>query len=78
MCSSLLIMPRRCVGHFHSDGGAELVAAVVLTFLHKSSHSPHDTLQMNYITERWVRSLKEKVLCMLRSGGLPWNVLHIS
>ena len=55
--------------HFHSDGGAELVAADVLTFLHKSgvtiSHSPGDTPQMNSITERWVRSLKEKVLCML-------------
>ena len=55
--------------HFHSDGGAELVAADVLTFLHKSgvttSHSPRDTPQMNSITERWVRSLKKKVLCML-------------
>ena len=61
--------------HFHSDGGAELVAADVLTFLHKSgvttSHSPRDTPQMNSITERWVRSLKEKVLCMLLRSLLP-------
>ena len=61
--------------HFHSDGGAELVAADVLTFLHKSgvttSHSPRDTPQMNSITERWVRSLKEKVLCMLLRSSLP-------
>ena len=61
--------------HFYSDGGAKLVAADVLTFLHKSgvtaSHSPRDTLQMNSITERWVRSLKEKVLCMLLRSSLP-------
>ena len=60
--------------HFHSDGGAELVAADVLTFLHKSgvttSHSPRDTPQMNSITERWVRSLKEKLLCMLLRSSL--------
>ena len=60
--------------HFHSDGGAELVVADVLTFLHKSgvttSHSPRDTPQMNSITERWVRSLKEKVLCMLLRSSL--------
>ena len=73
--------------HFHSDGGAELVAADVLTFLHNksgvtTSHSPRDTPQMNSITERWVRSLKETVLCMLLRSSLPvafwWNVLHIS
>ena len=61
--------------HFHSDGGAELVAADVLTFLHKSgvttSYSPRDTPQMNSITERWVRSFKEKVLCMLLRSSLP-------
>ena len=61
--------------HFYSDGGAELVAAEVLTFLHKSgvttSHSPGDTPQMNSITERWVCSLKEKVLCMLLRSSLP-------
>ena len=51
------------------------MAADVLTFLHKSgvttSHSPRDTPQMNSITERWVRSLKEKVLCMLLRSSLP-------
>ena len=61
--------------HFHSDGGAELVASDVLTFLNKSGvtilHSPRDTPQMNSITERWVRSLKEKVLCMLLRSSLP-------
>ena len=70
--------------HFHSDGGAELVAADVLFFLHKSgfttSHSPHDTPQMNSIAERWVRSLKEKVLCMLLGSSLPvsfwWLVME--
>ena len=64
-----------CLWHFHSDGGAELVAADVLTFLHKSgvttSHSPRDTPQLNFITERWVRSMKEKVLCMLLRSSLP-------
>ena len=71
MCSSLLIMPRRCVGcsfedkrvqihlgayfdllaslnirlrHIHTDGGAERVAADVLTFLHKSGVLPHTHL----------------------------------
>ena len=61
--------------YFHSDGGAELVAADVLTFLHKSgvttSHSPRDTPQMNSITERCFCSLKEKVLCMLLRSSLP-------
>ena len=61
--------------HFHSDGGAELVCADVLSFLHSSgvttSHSPRDTPQMNSVTERWVRSLKEKVLCMLLRSSLP-------
>ena len=60
---------------FYSDGGAELVAADVLTFLHKSgvttSHSPLETPQINSIIERWVRSLKEKVLCMLLHSSLP-------
>ena len=50
--------------HFHSDGGAELIASEVLSFLHSSgattSHSPRDTPEMNSVTERWVRSLKEK------------------
>lgn len=61
--------------HFHSDGGAELIAAEVLSFLHSAgvttSHSPRDTPQMNSVTERWVRSLKEKVLCMLLRSSLP-------
>ena len=61
--------------HFHSDGGAELVATTVLGFLHSSgvttSHSPRDTPEMNSVTERWVRSLKEKVLCMLLRSSLP-------
>ena len=30
-----------------------------------------DTPQMNSLTERWVRSLKEKVLCMLLRSSLP-------
>ena len=59
--------------HFHSDGGAEMVAADVLIFLHKSgvttSHSPRDTPPRNSITER--RSMKEKVLCMLLRSSLP-------
>jgi hypothetical protein len=55
--------------HFHSDGGAELIASEDLGCLHSSgattSHSPRDTPEMNSVTERWVRTLKEKVLCML-------------
>ena len=61
--------------HFHSDGGAELVSTDVLSFLHSSgastSHSPRDTPEMNSVTERWVRSLKEKVMCMLLRSSLP-------
>ena len=61
--------------HFHSDGGAELIAQDTLSFLHSSgattSHSPRDTPQMNSVTERWVRSLKEKVMCMLLRSSLP-------
>ena len=61
--------------HFHSDGGAELIAKDILSFLHSSgvttSHSPRDTPQMNSVTERWVRSLKEKVMCMLLRSSLP-------
>jgi hypothetical protein len=61
--------------HFHSDGGAELIASDTLAFLHScgvtTSHSPRDTPQMNSVTERWVRSLKEKVLCMLLRSSLP-------
>ena len=61
--------------HFHSDGGAELIASEVLSFLHSSgattSHSPRDTPEMNSVTERWVRSLKEKVLCVLLRSSLP-------
>ena len=59
----------------HSDGGAGLIAAEVLGFHHKSgvttSHLPYNTPQMNLVTERWVRSLKEKVLCMLLHSTLP-------
>ena len=50
-------------GIFYSEGGAEIVAAEVLRFLNMSgvitSHSPRDT---NLVTERWVRSVMEKVL----------------
>jgi len=55
--------------HWHTDGGAELIAQPVLAFLHKAgattSHSPRDTPQMNSVCERWVRSLKERVQCLL-------------
>jgi len=61
--------------HWHSDGGAELISKEVLGFLHKggvtTSHSPRDTPQMNSVTERWVRSLKEKVMCLLLRSSLP-------
>jgi hypothetical protein len=47
-----------------------------LSFLHSSgattSHSPRDTYTRdNSVTERWVRTLKEKVLCMLLCSSLP-------
>ena len=61
--------------HFHTDGGAELIAKEVLQMLHSygvtTTHYPRDTPQMNSVTERWVRSLKEKVLCMLLRSSLP-------
>jgi hypothetical protein len=63
------------VRHWHSDGGAELIAVVVLALLHRhgvtTSHSPRDTPEMNSVTERWVRSLKEKVMCLLLRSSLP-------
>ena len=64
------------VRHFHSDGGSELESTSdVLSFLPFSgattSYSPRDTPEMNSITERWVRSLKEKVICMLLRSSLP-------
>jgi hypothetical protein len=69
--------------HFHSDGGGELIATACITYLHTSgattSHSPRDTPEMNSVTERWVRSLKEKVMCMLLRSSLPiafwWNAV---
>ena len=52
--------------HFLLNGVAELIATEALAFLYSTgvtdSHSPRDTLQMNLITERWVRSLKENVV----------------
>ena len=60
--------------HFYSYGAA-LVAPEVLGFLHRSgvntSHSLRDTPHVNSVTERWVRSRKEKVLCMLLRSSLP-------
>jgi hypothetical protein len=61
--------------HWHSDGGSELVAKDVLAYLHKmgvtTTHSPRDPPQMNSVTERWVRSLKERVMCLLLRASLP-------
>jgi hypothetical protein len=52
-----------------------MAASAVIRFLHSSgattSHSPRDTPEMNSVTERWVRTLKEKVLCMLLRSSLP-------
>ena len=36
-----------------------------------TSHSPRDTPQINSVTERWVHSLKEKVLCLLQRSYVP-------
>lgn len=42
--------------NFHSDGGAEFVAADILSFLDSfgftTSHSPRDTPQINSVAER--------------------------
>ena len=61
--------------NFYSDGWAELVSNDVLSILRSSgattSHLPRDTPETNSITERWVRSLKEKVMCMLLRSSLP-------
>jgi hypothetical protein len=63
------------LNHFHSDGGAELIAQDTLSFLHSSgattSHSPRHTPEMNSVKERWVSTLKEKVMCMLLRSSLP-------
>ena len=61
--------------YFYSDGVAESVSTDVLSILHSSgattSNSPRDSPEMNFNTERWVRSLKEKVICMLLRSSLP-------
>ena len=55
--------------HLHSDGGAELIAQVITQFLHResvnTSHTPRDTPEMNSISERRTRTIKEKTLCLL-------------
>ena len=44
--------------HLHSDDGAELVSAWILSLLHSrdisTSHSPRDTPEMNFTVERRV------------------------
>jgi hypothetical protein len=61
--------------HFHSDGGSELIAKELLQLLHakhvNTSHSPRDTPQMNSISERRTRTIKEKTLCLLLRASLP-------
>jgi transposase InsO family protein len=60
---------------FHSDGGSELIAKELLQLLHakhvNTSHSPRDTPQMNSISERRTRTIKEKMLCLLLRASLP-------
>jgi hypothetical protein len=62
-------------GHFHSDGGGELISTLVTNYLNGqgcgTSHSPRDTPEMNSISERRTRTLKEKMVCMLMRSGLP-------
>jgi hypothetical protein len=61
--------------HFHSDGGSELIAKELLQYLHakhiNTSHSPRDTPQMNSISERRTRTIKEKMLYMFLRASLP-------
>jgi hypothetical protein len=61
--------------HFHSDGGSELIAKELLQLLHakhvNTSHSPRDTPQMNSISERRTRTIKEKTLCLLLRASPP-------
>jgi hypothetical protein len=79
-CTPSITHPRRFVEedlpkhsivlrHFHSDGGSELIAKELLQLLHakhvNTSHSPRDTPQMNSISERRTRTIKEKTLCLL-------------
>ncbi len=54
--------------HFHSDGGAELIASGVLDYVH--SHGA-TTSHSHSVTEIWVKSLKDKMLCMLLRSSLP-------
>jgi hypothetical protein len=60
---------REILASHNSDGGAELVSADVLSFLHTFLWCAYLSLSSRYpanaVTKRWVRSLKEKVLCML-------------
>lgn len=62
-----------------ANGGAELIASEVLTYLHSAgvtiSHSPRDTPQMNSVTERLVSSLKVKIMYMLLRSSLPVTFL---
>jgi hypothetical protein len=71
------------VKHFHSDGGSELVSRAMLTYLHgkgiTTSHSPRDTPEMNSLTERKIKDVKQRTLSMLLQSGLPvsfwWEAL---
>jgi hypothetical protein len=70
------------IRHFHSDGGSELIVKELLQYLHakhiNTSHSPRDKPQMNSISERRTRTIKEKTLCMLLPVAFWWWALLTS
>ena len=63
------------VGHYHADGGAELICNEVLLFLKEIgatySWNPADTPELNATSERRFRTLGERTVCLLIRSGLP-------
>ena len=63
------------MGHYHSDGGAELISKQVLVILKRErtdyTWNPADTPKLNATSERKFRTRGERCLSMLIRAGTP-------
>ena len=63
------------IGHYHADGGAELISKQVLSLLKREgaryTWNPAETPELNSTSERRFRTLSERTLSMLLRAGLP-------
>ena len=74
------------LGHYHADGGGELISKQVLTILKREgaryTWNPADTPELNATTERRFRTLGERALSMIIRSGLPvdfwWDAYEAS